>query len=267
MILEFFLYYALVCSVILIASGLGLFIGYSCGILKDRHFIRKQQISYLQMRRTILAACAQCKDLQNELQNESLNELLKNKLKSIDQGLSAIQESLTLPNPELNNQYRTTPLFLYSGVSMIGLLLTTQVLTALLCLFLFGTLGVSLIAGSMTSNVNSQLSSLIFKYCNINMEYLYSPLTSENCTLLETSVWMIVAILFIILSISLIIRIIRLIVCQCEILFMGCRISFSILLSDLTKEQITEELEQMSQNIQTKNLSSYVGKIMHRIFD
>lgn len=260
MILEFFLFYALVCSVIFFVSGLGLFIGYNCASSKDRHSIQRRRTSYLQMCKTILAIRAQCEELQNDLRN--------NKPRcTIYQELSAIQENLILPKPEPNNQDRIASLFLYSGVSMSGLLLTAQVLTALLCLFLFGTIGVSLIAGSMTSNVNSQLSSVIFRYCNIDMDYLYSSLTCENCTLWKTSVWMIVAILFVILSISLIIRIIRLIVCQCEILFMGCRISFSILLSDLTKEQITEELEQMSQNIQTKNLSSYIGKIMHRIFD
>ncbi len=259
MILKFFLFYALGCSIILMFACLVLFIGYYCASLRDHHFIQEQPISYSQMNNTISAAYAQCERLRTDLLN-------KTKL-AIYQELSAIQERLTLPTPEPTNQDRKASLFLYSGVSIIGLLLTTQVLTALLCLFLFGTIGVSLIAGSMTSNADNQPSSAIFRYCNINMDYLHSSLTNGDCTLLDTSVWIIIAIVFIILSISLITRIIRLVVCQCEILFMGCRLSFSTLLTDLTKAQITEELEQMSQNIQSRNLSSYIGKIMHRIFD
>lgn len=258
MILKFFLFYALVCLIIISVAGLGLFIGYCCASSKDCHFIHDLQISYSRMNNTISSVRAQCEKLQDDLLN-------KTKL-TIYHELRAIQENLILPKPDPTNRCRKAPLFLYSGVSMIGLLLTTQVLTALLCLFLFGTIGVSLIAGSMISDVDNQLYSVIFKYSNINMD-LYSSLTNGDCTLLETGVWIIVAIIFIILSISLITRIIRLIVCQCEIIFMGCRISVSILLTDLTKAQITEEFEQLSQDIQSRNLSSYIGKIMHRIFD
>lgn len=299
MIPEFFLFYALVCLVILVVSCLGLFIGYYCAALKDRHSIQKQQTSYLQIYKTLLTARSQCEKLHDTLQRNKpefwqtpyyFAVLQKNKCNitkapyfppiiainncletfaSARQELKTIMKILELSKPEPESQYRKAPLFLYAGISMIGLLLTAQVLTALLCLFLFGAISVSLIAGSMSSNAYIyKLSCVIFQYCGINAESLFNSLTCETHTPhLETIVWIIVAILFIILSISLTTRIIRLIVSQCEILFMGCRISISILLTDLTKDQISEELEQMSQNIQLKNTSSQIGKILHRIFD
>lgn len=289
---------ALVCLIILIISSLSLFIGYYCAILKDRYSIQKKQTSYLQIYNALLTTRSQCEKLQNTLQQNKpkfwqspyyFTVLQKNEcnitkspylppiiainkcleaFSIVEQGLKTIQGRLKLSQPEPNNQYRKAPLFLYLGISIIGLLLTVQVLTALLCLFLFGTISVSLIAGSISSNAYIyKLSSVLFQYCNINIGYLFSSLTCETYTDLETIIWIIVATLFIVLSISLIKRIIRLIISQCEILFMGCRISISILLTNLTKAQITEELEQMSQNIQLKNSSSHIGKILHRIFD
>lgn len=277
-------------------SCLGLFIGYYCAILKDRYSIQKGQTSYLQIYNALLATRSQCEKLQNTLQQKKpkfglspyyFATLQKNNLTkapyfppiiaitkcletfaSAEHELTTILERLNLSKQKTNNQYRKAPLFLYSGISIIGLLLTAQVLTALLCLFLFGTISASLIAGAISSNAYIyKLSSVLFQYCNINIENLFSALTCGTYTNLGTIIWIIVAILFFILSISLITRIIRLIISQCEILFMGCRISISILLTNLTKDQIFEELEQMSQNIQLKNSSSQIGKILHRLFD
>ncbi len=98
MILKFFLFYALVCLIIFSVAGLGLFIGYCCASSRDRHFIRERP-SYSQMHETISAARAQCKKLQNDLQNN------KSRF-TIYEELSAIQESLTFPKPELTNQYK-----------------------------------------------------------------------------------------------------------------------------------------------------------------
>ncbi len=298
LLINFFLFYAVVCLIVFLVSCSGLFFGYCYASFKDRHTTRSQRKSYLQMFRILVNTRSKCEKLQNTLQQDktkfrqslynfvTLQKNVRNvplvpyfppiiaihrcwdTFDTIKQELSIIQERLKLPTLEPNDLPKKAPLFLFSCMSMIGLLLLTQTLTALLCLFLFGAIGASLIAGSATSNAYIQrLTSKIFQSCNIDIADLLNPSPSVDLTFLEISVWVIITISFLILSILLINRIIRFVVSQCEILIMGIRISVSILRTDLTENQITEKFEQMFRNIQMRDPTNYISRLLHRILD
>lgn len=286
MILDFFVLYAFACSVILLASCIGLSTGYYCAILKDRYSIQKQQLAYWQIYKKLLTASSQCEEVRNTLQQKKpkiwpipcrvvakknippCNSLItvihrySNALTDAEQNLKTIQEELELARPEPDAPYRKAPLFLYTGVSIIGLLLTTQTLTAFLCLLLVGTIHMGLIAGSMPSNAFMP-SSVLSQYHAIHAEIF----SFENSMLPEAWVRIMIASVCIILSILLVTRLIRFLVSQFEILFIGYRISIAILLSDLTKDQLTEQVEEMYRNIRLRNSSCRIGNILHRLFD
>lgn len=298
---DFIHYYFVIYGVLLAFWIFGYLIGCFIALVRDCHSKKKRHISIIKVYRTLLKAQIRCKELREDVKkrrscissesnlNTNININIKratlrrtpspmvlvnqcqqeiqaaqwvNTYNTFDKELEEIEKILNTDKVKQYSQPNRFSAFLSTGMLLIGQFIKIFILTTIVLLLSGCACIISLISISIISHLHiQQLSSAIYEFCNIRMEELgTSPFSM--------CLWIIFAIIFLILTVVLIKKAIQLISTQYDIIFLACQLSGTILITNqLNEHSIADEFYQMEKNIQIKNSSSQIGKMLHRLFD